>query len=322
MKARQSDEIADAIREEWGPAEVDPVPVAHYLVGGLFGGVLGAFFVPVTAGFVTDAVRGDIVGGLASAMSMVVVGVFVSVIAVPVGAVVGLAAGAAGLLGRSLLGGEETWQRMLGAGIASAVVSAGAVAGVAASTFTHLMLPAVVCGAVFGGGIAGLTESVWSRAQSAARARAAGVLTDAPRQDRRWPASTWVGAGVLGTVLGLVVCTAALGLAYGDEIGDSVGVSCSSVAPPDGYPPEGLVGADRTLWPLGTACEFASAQKQSVVVPESDWTATVALLLGLAALAVGVAAAGRGVLTARRDALSERQAWKRSNAAGSGWTAR
>lgn len=320
MNARQSDEIADAIREEWGPVEVDPVPVARYLGGGLLGGVVGAFFVPVTAGFVADAVRGDVVGGLASAMSMVVVAVvavFVSFVAVPVGALVGLAAGAAGVLGRSLLGGEETSQRMLGAGIASAVVWAGAVAVVAASTFTHVILPAVVCGAVFGGGIAGLTELVWSRAQSAARARAAGVLTDATRQDRRWPASTWVGVGMLSTVLGVVVCTAAVGLAFGAEIGDSVAVGCLSVETPDGYPPEGLVGADRTLWPLGTACEFASTQGQSVVVPESDWTATVALLLGLAALAVGVAAVGRGALTARRDALSERQAWNRSDAAGS-----
>jgi len=317
MNARRTDEIADAIREEWGPVEVDPVPVARYLVGGLLGGVVGTFFVPVSAGFVADAVRGDIVGGLASAMSMVVVAMFVSFVAVPVGAVVGLAAGAAGLLGRSLLGGEETWQRMLGAGIASAVVSAGAVAVVAASTFTHLILPAVVCGAAFGGGIAGLTELVWSRAQSAARARTAGVLTDATRQDRHWPASTWVGAGMLSTVLGLVVCTAAVGSAFGDEIGDSVVVSCLSVAPPDGYPPEGLVGADRTLWPLGTACEYASAQGQTVVVPESDWTATVSLLIGLAALGVGVAAAGRGALTARRDALSERQAWNKSDAAGS-----
>lgn len=74
---------------------------------------------------------------------------------------------------------------------------------------------------------------------------------------------------------GAALLVLALICAYGGDLHQGVGVAaCQSRQAPDGFPPEGIRTAHRTLVPLGTACEFESQSGRSVLSPETDWQAT------------------------------------------------
>lgn len=116
----------------------------------------------------------------------------------------------------------------------------------------------------------------------------------------------WFWAAALCVVVGLATCLVALVEAFGDELGDNVDVNCLSVPPPEGYPLEGPFRGIRSIWPFGTACEFGPQRGQGVLVPESDWTATVTGLLGVTITAGGALTAGGGIVIARREVGGER----------------
>jgi hypothetical protein len=84
----------------------------------------------------------------------------------------------------------------------------------------------------------------------------------------------WGRALLLGAIGGALLLLA-LGCAYGADLHHGVGVAACQARPaPDGFPPEGIRVAHRTLVPLGTACEFVVRSGRSVLSPESDWRAT------------------------------------------------